>query len=153
MTADKTPDVGVRPVVEGERPDPADFGGAVMPPKDSDQQRVDALWSAFGCATRGRQMTVTTRQRGHLVFFDQDENCYRYADDNTLAPSHGGVERPCTKCGLTADSNYGPDPCLGYIPGLTGGACCGHGIDGAVSPEVLARVLEAREVLRRGSDG
>lgn len=71
-------------------------------------------------------MTATAQMRGHAVVFDEDTDTWRWADDMTLAPSHGGAERPCLKCGLTAIGKYGPDPCLGFIPGITG-ACCGHG--------------------------
>jgi len=45
-----------------------------------------------------------------------------YSD--TGAPVESG-ERPCPGCGLDADYD-GPDPCLGWLPGVLG-ACCGHG--------------------------
>ena len=51
-----------------------------------------------------------------------------YADTGLLAPNwhSGGIERPCGACGLIADY-HGPDPCLGWLPGVSG-ACCGHGV-------------------------
>lgn len=72
-------------------------------------------------------MTVTAQMRGHPVIWDGE--VWLWADDGTLAPASGGKERPCVKCGLTAEAGYGPDPCLGYIEGVTG-ACCGHGVEG-----------------------
>ena len=69
-------------------------------------------------------MVVTAQMRGHPVYWDGA--VWRYSDDGTLAPASGGEERPCVKCGLVAEGDYGPDPCLGYIEGITG-ACCGHG--------------------------
>ena len=35
-------------------------------------------------------------------------------------------ERPCNHCGLTAEGEEAPDPCLGMIEGVKF-ACCGHG--------------------------
>lgn len=34
----------------------------------------------------------------------------------------------CPLCGLERQSYNGPDPCLGYLPGVEF-ACCGHGRD------------------------
>lgn len=69
-------------------------------------------------------MTVTAQQRGHPVYWDGA--AWRFTDDHTLAPASGGHERPCTHCGLIAQGHYGPDPCIGWLPGVDG-ACCGHG--------------------------
>lgn len=71
-------------------------------------------------------MTVTAQMRGHPVVWDQTAAVWRWADDGTLAPASGGKERPCAACGRTAESGYGPDPCLGWVPDVSG-ACCGHG--------------------------
>lgn len=38
--------------------------------------------------------------------------------------SKEGNPRDCTECGQSRTE--GPDPCLGYLPGLSH-ACCGHG--------------------------
>jgi hypothetical protein len=79
-------------------------------------------------------VNIWVRRRGRKVILVNHTWCY--ADD--LAPvwrkdgdgPYPSVERPCPKCGLTAqcepDGRYGPDPCLGYLPGVIG-ACCGHG--------------------------
>ena len=72
-------------------------------------------------------MTVTAQMRGHPVVWDGQ--VWRWADDGTRAPASGGAERACTACGLTAGPGYGPDPCLGWLPGVAG-ACCGHGTEG-----------------------
>jgi hypothetical protein len=37
------------------------------------------------------------------------------------------LKRGCAACGLKRTEAYGPDPCLGYLPGVQN-ACCGHGI-------------------------
>lgn len=71
-------------------------------------------------------MTVTAQMRGHPVFWDPGTQTWRWADDGSLAPASGGEERPCVACGLVAEPGYGPDPCLGWLHGVTG-ACCGHG--------------------------
>lgn len=83
-------------------------------------------------------MAATAQMRGHKVVFDERTDTWRWADDMTLAPSHGGSERPCVKCGLTATGDYGPDPCLGLIAGVSG-ACCGHGIANPTNPEGAPR--------------
>lgn len=61
--------------------------------------------------------------RGHLT--DWNGEATVYADTGEPVPRCGGMERPCVKCGLTAD-HQGPDPCLGHLPGVVA-ACCGHG--------------------------
>lgn len=70
-------------------------------------------------------MTVWAQMRGHTVYWNG--TVWRYADDDSLAPASGGIERPCTYCHRIAQGNYGPDPCLGYLSGVVG-ACCGHGV-------------------------
>ena len=37
------------------------------------------------------------------------------------------LRRACVACGLKRTEAYGPDPCLGYLPGVRN-ACCGHGV-------------------------
>lgn len=56
--------------------------------------------------------------RGNVIEYINGVWCY---EDGTPALH----ERPCTKCGRIADKD-GPDPCLGYLPGVEF-ACCGHG--------------------------
>lgn len=36
------------------------------------------------------------------------------------------VHRKCAACGVDQPREEAPDPCLGYLPGVTN-ACCGHG--------------------------
>ena len=74
-------------------------------------------------------MTARAHMRGHPVQWDDAAQAWRY-DDGTLAPSHGGDERPCRACGVTAEGADSPDPCLGWLPGVTS-ACCGHGVEPA----------------------
>ena len=71
-------------------------------------------------------MTVSAQMRGYPVVWDGE--VWRWADDLSLAPASGGEERPCASCGLTAEGDYGPDPCLGFIEGSVG-ECCGHGVE------------------------
>jgi hypothetical protein len=69
------------------------------------------------------------RQRDNPDYHDD----WRYADTGEPCPGNPmteGAERPCTFCGRLADPD-GPDPCLGWLPGVQN-ACCGHGIDPAV---------------------
>jgi len=47
-----------------------------------------------------------------------------YKDTGEDIPANGGVFRPCKRCGKLFE--YGPDPCLGNLPGVDN-ACCGHG--------------------------
>lgn len=42
-----------------------------------------------------------------------------------LGPLSVGV-RKCAACGADRPTDGGPDPCLGWLPGLRF-ACCGHG--------------------------
>ena len=35
-------------------------------------------------------------------------------------------DKVCQRCGKTKNPRRGPDPCLGYLPGVRF-ACCGHG--------------------------
>lgn len=69
-------------------------------------------------------MTADPRSfvRGHAVYWDG--LAWRY-QDGLPAPSYGGEERPCNHCGEVAELG-GPDPCLGWLPGVVS-ACCGHG--------------------------
>lgn len=65
---------------------------------------------------------VKSYSRGHSIYFDNQNNEWRYSNDNTPV----SVERPCKKCGMEP-TKEGYDACLGYIPGATS-ACCGHGV-------------------------
>lgn len=74
---------------------------------------------------------------GHLVYFDENADVFRYVDTGETASVP--PTRPCPKChrhfdlcSLCADNPGGfptpfYDPCLGHIPGQVVGACCGHG--------------------------
>ncbi len=74
---------------------------------------------------------VGAYSRGHALRYDRELQEWQYADDG--APHDDS--RPCTVCKLRAEpsqdprSFFGPDPCLGYLPGVDF-ACCGHGIPG-----------------------
>lgn len=80
-------------------------------------------------------MTAAGFIRGRAAYYDGD--VWRFTDTDALAPGWGGAERPCPACGETADVG-GPDPCIGYRPGVVS-ACCGHGIGDAY--EVTAGVV------------
>lgn len=68
-------------------------------------------------------MTVTTYERGHLVYWDKKARKWRYADTGEIAED----KRVCIRCGeLPTPEGY--DACLGYIPGVNS-ACCGHGVE------------------------
>jgi hypothetical protein len=64
-------------------------------------------------------------QRDNPAYHDD----WRYADTGAPCPGNPmteGDERPCVFCGRLADLD-GPDPCLGWLPGVQN-ACCGHGL-------------------------
>ena len=89
-------------------------------------------------------------RRGHPVTFDPDSKVWKWADTGEAA----SAERPCVKCNLTAEPG-GPDPCLGWLPGVTS-ACCGHGVaDGYTmteQPKAEVRRQRLRELVRHGWD-
>ena len=61
-------------------------------------------------------MTVSADERAELV-------------RRHLLPPKPLPPHTCERCGLTSDGSDewgGPDPCIGYLPGVTS-ACCGHG--------------------------
>lgn len=68
-------------------------------------------------------MTVTTHSRGHIIYWDDKEQIWRYMDDDTPAE----IERPCVRCGRMPTPD-GYDACLGYVEGASS-ACCGHGVE------------------------
>ena len=98
------------PPLQGERPDTA-------PPKE-------VMPRHFRTAKPGAK----GQTRGHAVRYDEQTEVWRYVDDDAPTDGYGGVERPCVKCGLLAESD-GPDPCLGRLPDGVTSACCGHGVE------------------------
>ena len=64
-------------------------------------------------------MSATGQARGHVIAWDGSH--WRYPD-GVIADT----ERPCGACGVPAGADD-PDPCLGWIEGVTA-ACCGHGV-------------------------
>lgn len=67
-------------------------------------------------------MSVTSYMRGHKIFFDNEDCCWKYVDDKSVADD----SRPCVRCGKYP-SKEGYDACLGHIEGAVS-CCCGHGI-------------------------
>lgn len=66
--------------------------------------------------------------RGHPIWWDEQNEIWRYSDNNEPIPGGGGEVRPCKKCGQKEWSGDGAvDACLGTLPGVTN-ACCGHGV-------------------------
>jgi hypothetical protein len=88
-------------------------------------------------AKKPREIYARGFYRGHptICFTDEqtDPECFdawRYADDLTETPENDtdqGIERPCIACHQLAEP-HGPDPCLGWLPGVKA-ACCGHGVE------------------------
>lgn len=73
-------------------------------------------------------MTATGHTRGHPITWDGD--VWRHLDGIPASR-----ERPCVSCGVLADPGA-PDPCIGFLDGVTS-ACCGHGVtEGYVVPSV-----------------
>lgn len=66
-------------------------------------------------------MTITARIYGHDVYYNSQEECWRYQDNHQIVK---GV-RGCPQCG-EPPTPEGHDACLGTIPGAIY-ACCGHG--------------------------
>jgi len=61
--------------------------------------------------------------RGHLIYWDEADNCWRYDDTDELAEH----DRPCIRCGrLPTPEGY--DACLGFRSNVSA-ACCGHGVE------------------------
>lgn len=78
-------------------------------------------------------MTTRSYVRGWAAYFDGE--IWRWESTGEPAAGwSGGRERPCRFCARVAapsdevDGSLSPDPCLGFIPGVTS-ACCGHGIE------------------------
>lgn len=71
-------------------------------------------------------MTVSIFDRGRPAVLSPHDDLWRWLDTGAVAACSGGAERPCPKCGQTAEPG-GADPCLGVLPGATS-ACCGHGV-------------------------
>jgi len=68
-------------------------------------------------------MTVTTYERGHLVFWDRESQKWHYVDNGEIAND----QRACIRCG-ELPTPEGDDACLGHRPGIKS-ACCGHGVE------------------------
>ena len=64
---------------------------------------------------------VTGFSRGHAIWFDEVSWSWRFTDTGELLTD----TRPCAECGVIPEPN-GPDPCIGWLPGVRA-ACCGHG--------------------------
>src|SRR5699024_3855278 len=87
-------------------------------------------------------MTAHTTLRGWPIYYDGER--WRFADnDEPTAETYRG--RPCGACLMSTPAD-GPDPCLGWLPGVMN-ACCGHGmIDDAYvmfNDETIVRSEEA----------
>lgn len=74
-------------------------------------------------------MVARSHHRGHLMYYDESIDEWRYSDDDSLVKDHW-KERPCGKCGENFTLN-GHDPCITNLPGVLN-ACCGHGDDSMV---------------------
>jgi len=85
-------------------------------------------------------------RRGHPIAYDAASRTWKYADTGEVTPRDRGAERPCVKCGLTAEPG-GPDPCLGWLPGVAS-ACCGHGVGDAYRMAAPSKARVRRERLR-----
>lgn len=57
---------------------------------------------------------------GYPIYYSPEG--WKYEDNDKLIHTE---KRPCKKCGCKMPE-YGPDPCLGNLPGVDN-ACCGHG--------------------------
>lgn len=62
--------------------------------------------------------------RGWPIYFDEQKNEYLF-EDTLESTKETFMKRPCGVC--KAYIGEGPDPCLGWLPGVKN-ACCGHGI-------------------------
>jgi len=67
--------------------------------------------------------TVTGYMRGHLCYYSQTEQAWRYMDNDTLFDD----KRPCPKCKCMPTED-GYDACIGELPGASS-VCCGHGVE------------------------
>jgi len=56
----------------------------------------------------------------------------------------------CPFCGMARDRDFGPDPCLGELPGVDY-ACCGHG--GMIEGERGYIAFSNGKVIRFGYEG
>lgn len=70
-------------------------------------------------------MTCHGKHRGHPILWDELTQVWRYRD-NKKPTSGVHIDRPCSYCGRAAGRDE-PDPCIGYLPGVSN-ACCGHGV-------------------------
>lgn len=77
-------------------------------------------------AARRARADVLVRSHNELEALlkrDFSEMCSE-REFNRASPT---ARRACAACGLKRKEAYGPDPCLGYLPGVRN-ACCGHGV-------------------------
>lgn len=69
-------------------------------------------------------MTAYALLRGHPIYWDEDEDVFRYLDDDSPTVD-GWKERNCALC-KKPTTLEGHDPCIANLPGVRN-ACCGHG--------------------------
>lgn len=67
------------------------------------------------------EITITSKSRGHEVYWDDTNQVWRFSDNGVVDDD----QRPCKYCG-EPPTPEGYDACLGYLPGAEY-ACCGHG--------------------------
>lgn len=67
-------------------------------------------------------MTAFSFIRGHQIYYDSNDEVWKYVDNNKLINEF----RECTRCGKKPTPE-GHDACLGKLKGVES-ACCGHGI-------------------------
>lgn len=68
------------------------------------------------------EITVTSHERGHEIYYDFVTEYWRYSDTGERI-NHN---RKCVRCGCLPTKD-GHDNCLGIIVGVSS-ACCGHGV-------------------------
>lgn len=68
-------------------------------------------------------MCVMSNHRGHNIYFEESDNCWRYVDNNEELSIDN--ERECISCGHKP-TELGHDYCISNL-GHVVNACCGHG--------------------------
>lgn len=76
---------------------------------------------------------IRSQSRGHEIYFDEQNQVWRYCDNNEAIRE----DRECKRCGRKP-TKEGYDACKGYIEGAKS-VCCGHGVTDEIKKDKVIK--------------